>query len=277
MKTYRMICLILSVFSVASVAECAGDVLQQKAVATAVTAGAVAQAKPAADPASGMEFVFVKGGCYSMGDTFGDGDKDEQPVHDVCVSDFYLGKYEVTQGQWERVMGNNPSGNKQCGPDCPVDSVSWNAVQEYIRILNSKGGKQYRLLTEAEWEYAARSGGKPEKWSGTSELSVLGDYGWYEVNSNIMTHRGGLKKSNGLGLFDMSGNVSEWCQDWYGEAYYGSSPKDNPAGAAIGEKRVLRGGSWLYDSGTVRAAKRSADSPAEWDSNYGFRLLLTAK
>jgi formylglycine-generating enzyme required for sulfatase activity len=270
MKTNRMMCLILSVLSVTLAAGCAGG-LQQKSIAAAGAPADIGQG----DQTSGMEFVLVKGGCFSMGDTFGDGDSDEQPVHDVCVSDFQLGKYEVTQSQWERVMGNNPSGNRQCGPDCPVESVSWNAIQDYIRILNSAGGRQYRLPTEAEWEYAARSGGKSEKWSGTSQESGLGEYAWYEKNSGLMTHRVGLKKANGLGLFDMSGNVSEWCQDWYGAATYAGSSKDNPGGAVSGEKRVVRGGSWLYDSGAARAAKRSADSPAEWDSNYGFRLVVT--
>jgi formylglycine-generating enzyme required for sulfatase activity len=112
-----------------------------------------------------MPFVFVKGGCYQMGDTFGDGKSDEKPVHDVCVSDFYMGKYEVTQGQWKRIMGNNPSSFSGCGDNCPVENVSWKDVQDFISRLNRQSGKRYRLPTEAEWEYAARSGGKREKWA----------------------------------------------------------------------------------------------------------------
>ena len=269
MKPYRMIWIwMMPVLSLALLAGCAGGLLPQKTGESAVTTTNGTQ-----DPATGMEFVLVKGGCFPMGDTFGDGNNDEKPVHEVCVSDFYLGRYEVTQGQWEKVMGGNPSSNKQCGPDCPVDSVSWDMAQEYIRNLNGKSGKQYRLPTEAEWEYAARSGVKSDKWAGTNDEADLGNFAWYEKNSNLMTHRVGLKKANGFGLFDMSGNVGEWCRDWYDAAYYSTSPKDNPTGAASGEKRVLRGGSWVYDGGAVRTAKRSSDAPAEWDSNYGFRLL----
>lgn len=117
-------------------------------------------ARPFTDPVTGMEFVFIKGGCFEMRDPFGDGDKDEKPVHQVCVDDFYLGKYEVTQGQWEKVMGNNPSYFKNCGGNCPVERVSWNDVQEFISRLNQRSGKRYRLPMEAEWEYAARSGGR---------------------------------------------------------------------------------------------------------------------
>lgn len=258
MKPYRMIRMLLPVLSLAVLAGCAG---------------VLPLPKPAVDLTAGMEFAPVKGGCYSMGDTFGDGDRDERPVHEVCVTDFSIGRHEVTQGQWERVMGSNPSANKECGPDCPVESVSWTMVQEFIGRLNGATGKRFRLPTEAEWEYAARSGGKAEKWAGTSDEASLGEFAWYERNSGLTTHRVGLKKANGLGLHDMSGNVAEWCQDWYGEAYYVGSPRDNPPGPAAGEKRVLRGGSWVYDSGVARTTKRSSDGPAEWDSNYGFRLV----
>jgi len=275
MKPYRMIWIwMMPVLSLALLAGCAGGLLPQKTGNSTVTNTNGAQLK---DQTTGMEFVLVKGGCFPMGDAFGDGNNDEKPVHEVCVSDFYLGRYEVTQSQWESVMGSNPSSNKPCGPDCPVDSVSWDMVQEYIRTMNAKSGKQYRLPTEAEWEYAARSGVKADKWAGTNNEADLGEFAWYERNSKLMTHPVGLKKANGLGLFDMSGNVGEWCQDWYDAAYYSASPKDNPPGAASGEKRVLRGGSWVYDGGAVRTAKRSSDAPAEWDSNYGFRLVSPAQ
>ena len=136
-------------------------------------------------------------------------------------------------------MGNNPSQFKQCGLDCPVETVSWNDAQAFIRKLNSQSGKQYRLPTEAEWEYAASSGGISETWAGTSDEASL----VLHKNSDNMTHRVGLKKANRLGIHDMSGNIWEWCQDWYNEAYYEDSPKDNPPGADIGGSRVLRGGS----------------------------------
>ncbi len=233
------------------------------------------QGKPNAEPVTGMEFVFVKGGCYRMGSN--DGSTDEKPPHEVCVSDFSMGKYEVTQGQWQKVMGNNPSNFKQCGPDCPVEQVSWNDAQEFIRKLNTQSGRQYRLPTEAEWEYAARSGGKDEKWAGTNDEAGVGKFAWIEKNSGKMTHRVGLKKANGLGLHDMSGNVWEWCQDWYNEAYYEDSPKDNPPGADIGEQRVLRGGSWGDVALGARAADRDWSEPAYWGSNSGFRLVLPAK
>ncbi len=127
------------------------------------------------------QMVPVKGGCFQMGAN--DGDSDEKPVHEVCVSDFYMGRYEVTQGQWKMVMdGKNPSCFRNCGDDCPVECVNCNDVQEFIEKLNSLTGKKYRLPTEAEWEYACRSGGKEEKYSGTSDESRLGDYAWYDKN-----------------------------------------------------------------------------------------------
>lgn len=169
------------------------------------------------DPATGMEMIFVKGGCYQMGDTFGDGAPEEKPVHDVCVSDFYMGKHEVTQGQWKRIMGNNPSSFSGCGDNCPVEHVSWNDAQNFIRRLNSQSGKGYRLPTEAEWEYAARSGGKSEKFAGGADVNTVA---WYDGNSSSKAHPAGQKLPNGLGLHDMSGNVWEWCNDWYDGTYY---------------------------------------------------------
>lgn len=227
-----------------------------------------------ADAVTGMQFVFVKGGCFQMGDTFGGGEADEKPVHEVCVSDFNLGKYEVTQGQWREVMGSNPSHFTNCGDNCPVEKVSWNDVQDFISRLNSRSGKKYRLPTEAEWEYAARSGGKSEKWSGTSSESSLGDYAWYSSNSGSKTHSVGQKLPNGLGLHDMSGNVWEWCNDWYGN--YNSSDRDDPSGPSSGSYRVLRGGSW-YDPGFVRAADRDWNNPGNRNNDSGFRVALPAR
>jgi formylglycine-generating enzyme required for sulfatase activity len=202
---------------------------------------------------------------------------DAKPVHEVCVSDFSIGKFEVTQGQYASVMGSNPSQFASCGSDCPVEKVSWNDAQAFINKLNAKSGRQYRLPTEAEWEYAARSGGKDEKWAGTNDEAGLGKYAWYEKNSGKMTHRVGLKKANGLGIHDMTGNVYEWCQDWYNESYYEDSPKDNPPGADIGENRVLRGGSWDYSDNLARAAARYRYYPAYRTNTNGLRLVLPAK
>jgi len=226
------------------------------------------------DSVTGMQMIFVKGGCYPMGDTFGDGDANEKPVHEVCVNDFYMGKYEVTQGQWQRIMGNNPSSFSNCGDNCPVERVSWNDAQEYIRKLNSQSGKQYRLPTEAEWEYAARSGGKSEKYAGGSDVDAVA---WFANNSGSKTHPAGQKQPNGLGLYDMSGNVWEWCSDWYGKEYYSQSPRDNPGGLSSGSSRVLRGGSGDGDPRNVRAAYRLWINPEHRSSNLGFRLAASAQ
>jgi len=256
------------------------------------------------DAATGVEFVFVKGGCYEMGDTFGDGEADEKPVHNVCVSDFYLGKYEVMVGQFKRFV--NETGYRteaEKGDGCyvwsgskwekdgskswrspgfsqddnqPAVCVSWNDTQAFNDWLSRKGGKSHRLPTEAEWEYAARSGGKKEKYAGTSNDFGLGDYVWYNANSGSRTHSVGGKTPNGLGLYDMTGNVWEWCQDWYREKYYTESPRDNPRGPSSGQYRVLRGGSWFHSPGSVRAADRSRVEPAYRYNSYGFRLFFSA-
>jgi formylglycine-generating enzyme required for sulfatase activity len=226
------------------------------------------------DSATGMQMVFVKGGCYQMGDTFGDGYANEKPVHEVCVNDFYIGKYEVTQGQWQRIMGNNPSYYKNCGDNCPVEQVSWNDIQQFIQRLNNQSGKQYRLPTEAEWEYAARSGGKSEKYAGGNDVDAVA---WYDGNSGRETHPVGQKQPNGLGLYDMSGNVWEWCSDWYGEKYYGQSFRDNPDGPSSGSYRVLRGGSWNGEPRGGRVAYRVRYNPGGRYGSHGFRLAGPAQ
>ena len=256
--------------------------------------------KPFKDPYTGMEFVFIKGGCFEMGDTFGDGSVDENPVHEVCVDDFYLGKYEVTQAQWEKVMGNNPSHLK--GKNNPVDHVSWNDVQQFIGKLNiasgrefrwgdnifeniAASGREYRLPTEAEWEYAARSGGKKDKFSGTSREGELDQYAWYRNNSGDRTHAVGQKNPNGLGLYDMSGNVWEWCEDEYYENYSKTFPKENPKGPkdlfaergiAAPDYRVLRGGAWDSYPKRLRAAVRREGDPAIQGYCFGLRVGLSA-
>ena len=222
-----------------------------------------------------IEMLLVKGGCFHKGDTFGDGSYDEKPVHEACLSDFYIGKYEVTQAQWQTVMGNNPS--KFTGDRRPVEMVSWEDAQNFIAKLNQMTGKNYRLPTEAEWEYAARSGGRREKWAGTSDESQLGDYAWFQGNSGSRTHVVGTKKPNGLGLYDMSGNVLEWVEDRYDDVYYEESPKDNPRGARTGDSRVVRGGSWFGNARYVRASARSWGHPANRFYTLGFRLGHSAR
>ena len=193
----------------------------------------------------------------------------EKPVHEVCVDDFYIGKYEVTQGQWKAIMGNNPSSFSSCGDNCPVEKVSWNDIQDFIGKLNSKTGKNYRLPTEAEWEYAARSGGKSEKYSGGNDIDSVA---WYGSNSGRKTHPVGQKAANGLGLYDMTGNVWEWVSDWYSSSYYSESPKNNPKGPNSGSHRLLRGGGWHGNSRNSRTAYRHGHSPDFRDVSDGFRL-----
>lgn len=256
-----------------------GDVVRIKAafhVRTAIREESPPERKEAlTDPTKVIELVLVKGGCFQKGDTFGDGQADEQPVHTVCVDDFYIGKYEVTQGQWESVMGGNPSFFRKCGEKCAVEQVSWNDIQGFIAKLNAKTGKTYRLPTEAEWEFAARSGGKKEKYAGTSSDVDLGKYAWYNANSGGRTRPTGQKLPNGLGLYDMTGNVWEWCQDWYGEKYYSQSSPKNPMGPASGTHRVLRGGAWIVEPKGVRATSRYSLTPEARGDLYGFRLSIS--
>ena len=227
------------------------------------------------EPTTGIEMIFVKGGCYQMGDTFGDGQDFEQPVHEVCVGDFYLGKFPITQGQWKAVMGkgNNPA-HFQKGDDYPLESVNWDDAQKFIQKLNEKTGKNYRLPTEAEWEYAARSGGKKEKWAGTSDESELMKYAWYRRNARKKTHPVGRKKPNGLGLYDMIGNVSEWVEDAFKEEAYRLHSRNNPI-IPFGVFRVLRGGGWSFDADVSRSASRNwwfSNNPKDILNITGFRV-----
>ena len=227
------------------------------------------------DTVTGMEFILVKGGCFLMGDQFGDGESHERPVHEVCLDSYYMGKYEVTQSQWLKIMKNNPSYFKKCGEACPVEGVTWTDVQAFLAELNSMSGLTYRLPTEAEWEYVARDRGKQEKWAGTSSEDKLGDYAWYDVNSGDKAHPVGQKKPNALGFYDMTGNAWEWTQDRYGENYYQTSPKDNPQGPEAGNTRVLRGGSWMDRAKDCRVTQRYAYPSERAFRSIGFRLVRT--
>jgi sulfatase modifying factor 1 len=215
--------------------------------------------------------ILVKGGCFDMGDIFGTGFSDEKPVHTVCVGDFYLGKTEVTQKQWEDVTGSNPS-KFQCA-DCPVEKVSWNNVQDFIKKLNKKTGMNYRLPTEAEWEYAARSGGLKEQWAGTNNEGKIGEYTWYGYTAEGRTHAVAGKSPNGIGLYDMMGNVWEWCADWYDKKYYEYSPSKDPQGPPEGSNRVLRGGGWRSKDKGLRTTDRNDFIPTSKKfTDIGFRL-----
>ncbi|MBF0286057.1 MAG: SUMF1/EgtB/PvdO family nonheme iron enzyme [Magnetococcales bacterium] len=224
------------------------------------------------DSAIDMEFVRVSGGCFQMGSN--DGDGNEKPVHEVCLSPFEIGKYEVTQGQWRAVMGSNPSNFSSCGDGCPVERVSWEDVQDFIKKLNVGGSGRYRLPTEAEWEYACRSGGRnDEMYCGGNDIDRVA---WYNGNSGMETYPVGRKSANGLGLYDMSGNVWEWVSDWYENKYYANAPRNNPSGPNSGSSRVFRGGSWDDSPAGVRSARRRRVDPGARFGGLGFRLARTS-
>ena len=221
-----------------------------------------------------IAMVYVSGGTFTMGATSEQGSDAydrEKPAHSVTLSGYYIGKYEVTQELWKAVMGSNLSYFK--GDNLPVENVSWNDVQEFLRKLNAMTGKRYRLPTEAEWEFAARGGNSSRgyKYSGGNSI---GSVAWCKDNSGSRTHAVGTKSPNELGIYDMSGNVLEWCQDWYNSSYYGSSPRTNPQGPNSGSRRVYRGGSWVTRAGNCRVSLRYYDTPANRGSGLGFRLAL---
>ena len=222
----------------------------------------------------GMELVLVPAGEFLMGSS--QGDEDEQPVHRVRISKaFYMGKYEVTQSQYEAVMGANPSSYK--GADRashPVEKVSWKNAVEFCLRLSQKEKKTYRLPTEAEWEYACRAGTQTKYGFGAREAD-LADYAWYGNNSESKTHPVGLKKPNAWGLYDMHGNVWEWCSDWYGE--YPRGNVTDPAGAQSGEGRVRRGGGWGNSARGCRSANRYGGRPGDRLNGLGFRLALLSQ
>jgi len=223
-----------------------------------------------------IDMIEVKGGCYGMGSQAKDAAANEKPAHEVCVTHFLIGKYPVTQSQWISVMGKNPSAHDNCGDVCPVENLAWDDIQAYIRKLNGHTKKKYRLPTEAEWEYAARSGGKDDRWSGTNDEKELGDYAWYLNNARYRSHPVGLKKPNPLGLYDMTGNVWQWVSDWYAEDFYAKSPRDNPQGPATGRMRVLRGGFWGDTADFARVTRRISLAPDVKGPGYGFRLAMSA-
>ena len=220
-----------------------------------------------------IEMVKVEAGSFNMGATpeMQNPDEDEKPVHRVTLTNnYYIGKYEVTQALWKTVMGNKSSRFK--GDNLPVEKVSWNNCQKFISKLNKLTGKSFCLPTEAEWEFAAR-GGKKSRGYQYSGSNTLGDVAWYEGNSGSKTHAVGTKQPNELGIYDMTGNVYEWCQDWYGS--YSSSPQTNPIGAVSGSCRVYRGGCWVSSARNCRTSYRGRRTP---DFRYGFlglRLVLS--
>lgn len=241
-----------------------------------------------------------------MGDDFGVGWRREHPLHNVCVDGFYMGKYEVTQGQYDEVTGDTPSDNHSFftnTEDYPVIRVSWSDTQHFIKELNKRGSISYRLPTEAEWEFAARGRGEKKKFAGGEKIDELA---WFRQNSddsydpekwdkkdekdnpinyftteeyrenskNSLVHTVGTKRPNSIGIYDMSGNVWEWCNDWFEEEYYNNSPKNNPKGPGNGSARILRGGSWYSMDWDTRCSVRFHHAPDFKNSSVGFRLIL---
>lgn len=206
------------------------------------------------DAYTGQEFVYVPGGSFRMGT--GKGER-------VQVGEFFMGAREVTQGQWAKVMGSNPSFFAG-GDDLPIENVSWYDVMEYLKRLSDKTGQKYRLPSEAEWEFAARTRGRNSVWSGTDSEANLGHFAWIAANSGQKTHPVGTKRANALGLYDMSGNVWEWCLD--------RAPGSKKGDSA--EARVIRGGSWMMDSNYARVSARDFSSPESRFQDNGFRLVL---
>lgn len=271
------------------------------------------------EPLTGMEFVWVPGGCFQMGTPEGgsfntagvqktevldenffvsilkmasvifpagctsmktsapaDFDRytiDERPVHKVCLNGFWIGKYEVTQGQWIKVMGNNPSYFKP-GNDYPVEQISWDDTFQFIDRLNHKTDVVFSLPTEAQWEYAARSGGKNEIYSGSDHARGVA---WYFENSANRTHKVGTKLANGLGIHDMSGNLREWCKDMYAKNAYSNHSLHNPMYVSEDKKRkfsrAIRGGSYYLNSCDVRCASRTWSWRDHNEVDVGFRLI----
>ncbi len=216
--------------------------------------------------------IYVEGGTFQMGATSeqgSDAESYEYPVHQVTVSSFYMGETEVTQQQWEAIMGYNPGVN--IGDVRPVELVSYYDCLEFIQKLNLITGRTFRLPTEAEWEYAARGGNRSRgyKYAGSN---IIGDVAWYTVNGSWGIHPVKTKQPNELGLYDMSGNVWEWCYDWFD--YYSSSSQTNPTGPSSGYSRIIRGGSWINESGYCRVSYRGVSGPTNRRDYIGFRLVL---
>jgi formylglycine-generating enzyme required for sulfatase activity len=245
---------------------------------TSNTSGGGAGAKPEPSPgtvvknSSGMEFAFVPAGSFQMGSD--KGSSGEQPVHQVTLArGFYMGRYEVTQAQWQKVVGSNPSSVQDCGENCPVDDVMWNDAQEFIKKLNAANdGYTYRLPSEAEWEYACRAGTTGD-YAGD-----LNSMAWYHDNSNDKPHPVGKKQPNAWGLYDMHGNAEEWAMDYFHDNYNGA-PTDGSAWLDGGEQkyRVVRGGRWQVVGDFLRSAFREGNDPDRPYNGYGIRLVAVPR
>lgn len=261
-----------------------------------VAASAACAEAPSVDPATGMDFVFVKGGCYGMGDWTGEGDPNERPVHEVCVDSFYLGKYEVTNRQYRLFAPRHHSGSLEQvsldGDNLPVVNVSWEDAVAFAGWLSATSGAKYRLPTEAEWEYAARAGTTDSRfWGNNPDLACtyanVADLSakakrpkWTAFLCNdgyLVAAPVGTYGPNGFGLHDILGNVWEWCEDVYSSEAYGRLPKNNPVYQGPGEYRVMRGGGWSNGPLGIRSSHRVGLSPEFGHHALGLRLVREAK
>ncbi len=217
-----------------------------------------------------IKMVYVKGGCFDMGDFTGKGDDDEVPVHEVCLSDYYIGEVEVTNDLWEHVMGF--PFDEKLDPKMPLRNITMGWVNNFIKNLNILTDGFYRLPTEAEWEYAARERGKNIRWSGTNNDENIGDYAWFLYNSDSKIHHVGTKKPNALGIYDMTGNVWEWVEDNFDFDYYKNSEKEDPYGPDFSVWRSIRGGSVFEEPYKLRNTYRYGQEPNLRSYVTGFRL-----
>lgn len=248
------------------------------------------------DPNTGMEFVMVKGGCFKMGDSVGEGDPNEQPVREVCVSDFYIGKYEVTNAQYVKFHPEHHSGSSEepelDKPQMPVVNVSWKDAVEFASWLSQKSGQQYRLPTEAEWEFAARAGSEKSRFWGNDADKACGYANVADMTAK--KHRPkwtafhcddkhataapvGSFKANSLGVYDVLGNAWEWCQDVYNNEAYTKLPQDDPLYSGSGEYRVMRGGGWSNGPLGIRCSHRVGLSPDFGHHALGIRLVKSSR
>ncbi len=275
-KTRFLLCFVLVLGTLFCLLACGGK--DDNSVPDAKTAETT-------DPSTSANMIHVPGGTFMMGSN--EKEDDEQPVHQVTLSPFYIGKYEVTQAEWKEVMGRNPSFSK--GDNLPVEQVSWFDAVDYCNKRSVKegltpcysgsgdniscdwGANGYRLPTEAEWEHAARGGNKSQgyAYSGSNDI---GSVAWYWLNSDIETHEVGTKAANELGIYDMSGNVFEWCWDWYAFGYYAQGPGRNPKGAGSGSGRVLRGGYFGNDAYSCTVSYRGNYGATDSSDAIGFRI-----
>lgn len=227
--------------------------------------------KPWVDTICGVEMIYIPGGCFEMGDPFDEGVENEKPLHEVRLNPFFISSIPVTQAQWLSLMDDNPSSFH--GPHYPVEQVTFDDAMDFARKLSRAhhGSFQFSLPTEAQWEFAARSGGKSERYAGGDDIDALA---WYEANSQGSTHPVGGKAPNGLGLYDMSGNVWEWCLDSFDPEAYATHAVQNPRIDRPGADRVIRGGSWSLDSWSARCARRFNFRADAFGPGLGFRLVM---